>query len=181
MFALKLSLRIVCLFSLVSGILMDTDVYYCSTNELICGRKVPGSHECLLPWDWSQRASSHKTCGLPTQGATIKFEFGDGKTSCKDGGISKYCGYNRGYLPRSFLVVGDEGRPNGYRIEPEFSKVICNTCSSTRQDRAEKIKFRYAGNLTFTVNEKTGICDRKLEILVMPSRGYWGGPKHCVA
>ena len=112
-------------------------------------------------------------------GGTVKFEFGDGKTTCKDGSRTPYCGYNKEYLPRHFLVVGDEGRPNGYRLEPEFSKVVCNACNSARQHKAERIKFRYAGNLTFTVNEDTGTCERNLEILVMPSAGYWGGPSHC--
>ena len=177
MSALKLS--IVCLFCFVSGILMDPNVYYCSTNELICGRKVDGSHECDLPSSCLPEMS-HRTCGLPPQGGTVKFEFGDGKTSCKDGGRINYCnGYNKRYLPRHFLVVGDEGRPNGYRLEPEFSKVVCNTCNSGSQHKAENIKFRYAGNLTFTVNEETGTCERKLEILVVPSGGYWGGPRHC--
>ena len=175
---LKLSLRIVCLFCVVSGILMDTNVYFCSTNELICGRKVEGSHECNLPSMWGKRVvMADKNCGLPPHGGTVKFEFGDGKTTCKDGGITKYCGYNMNYLPRHFLVVGDHGRPNGYRLEPEFSKVLPG--SKPRYYKAEQVKFRYGGNLTFTVDEETGKCERKLEILVMPSGGYWGGPRHC--
>lgn len=177
MSALKHLLRIVCLFCLVSGILMDTDVYFCSTNELICGRKVQGSHECNLP-SMCVSGVSDKNCGLPPHGGTVKFEFGDGRTLCRDGGDTKYCGYNRDYLPRHFLVVGDEGRPNGYRLEPEFSKVLPG--STPRQYKAEQIKFRYGGNLTFILDEETGTCERKLEILVMPSRGYWGGPRHCI-
>ena len=180
MFGLKFSLRIVCLFCVVSGILMDTDVYFCSTNELICSKEVQGSHECNLPSRHMGGFSfPHRECGLPPHGGTVKFEFGDGKTTCKDGGYTKYCGHNKKYLPRHFLVVGDEGRANGYRLEPEFSKLVCGNCNIGNQYRAERIKFRYGGNLTFTVNEDTGSCERKLEILVMPSSGYWGGPSHC--
>lgn len=171
----------ICLLSIVSGILMDGNVYFCSTNEMICGRKVNGDNGCILPPP-IQYTKRHRTCGLPTNGATFKHEFGDGKTSCKDAGFTKYCNSNnKEYLPRHFMVVGDEGRENGYRIEPEFSKIICSNCNSARQYKAEQIKFRYAGNLTFTMDEETGKCKINLEILVVPSSGYWGGPRHCNA
>lgn len=155
----------------------STTTYSCSTNDLICGRKIPGDHSCDLPIDIVPEIT-HKSCGLPSNGGTIKFELGDGKTTCKDGGGTKYCGHNRKYLPRHFLVVGDDGRPNGYRLEPEFS-VMDPGSKLNAQHRAERIKFRYGGNLTFAVDETTGTCNRNLEVLVMPSSGYWGGPSYC--